>query len=49
MFLKINFQENTKKVKFHEKYQQFDAFQKFVADLTKLPFESLTVSFIDSE
>lgn len=49
MFLKINFQESTKKIKFHNKYHKFEEFKKLVEELTKLPLEQLEVSFLDSE
>ncbi len=49
MFLKINFQNNTKKVKFHEKYQEFLEFKKLIQEITETEFENLCIEFKDAE
>lgn len=49
MFLKIIYENQTKKVKFHEKYQNFLAFKSFLEDLFNLSFEHSKVTFIDAE
>lgn len=49
MFLKINFQDKMKKVKFQDKYLDLDEFKDFIEDLTKCKYENLEVFFLDSE
>lgn len=39
MFLKINYDNTTKKVKFQEKYHNFEEFKNFISDISKTPYE----------
>jgi hypothetical protein len=48
-FLKINFEKKTKKIVMKPEYKNFENFMQIICEISKLPKEELTLSFLDIE
>ena len=49
MFLKVNYKNTMKKVKFRSEYENLEKFREFLSNLTKIKSEDLKIHFFDSE